>query len=233
MRQIRYLDKLVDDSQRAADGEGAPRVALGAYRDSMAVEPRNLVFFPTPGDLRAWLVEHHQRDRLWIGQYKKGSGKPSVTWPDRQVLWRVDRRGGQGHRRYAQRITPRKAGSSGRQHRQGLRSPGSCTRRGLPFEARREDRSTIYSTSRTSPRPSASSRRRCFARCRVRGSSGNRRLRVTARPPRTGSRAPNGRRPAPAGWRRWPRTPQRACGSNPSDVRGAERRLTNLPTYEA
>jgi len=83
----------------------------------MAVEPRNLVFFPTPGDLRAWLVEHHQREtELWIGRYKKGSGKPSVTWPEivDQVLcfgW-IDGVGkGIDDEVYAQRITPRKAGS--------------------------------------------------------------------------------------------------------------------------
>ena len=41
------------------------------------------VFFPTPAAWRAWLEEHHaETDELWVGFYKKGSGKPSITWPE-------------------------------------------------------------------------------------------------------------------------------------------------------
>jgi uncharacterized protein YdeI (YjbR/CyaY-like superfamily) len=41
------------------------------------------VFFPTPAAWRAWLEEHHaETDEPWVGFYKKGSGKPSITWPE-------------------------------------------------------------------------------------------------------------------------------------------------------
>ncbi|MCY3676189.1 MAG: bacteriocin-protection protein [Gemmatimonadetes bacterium] len=33
--------------------------------------------------MRAWLEENHDRvDELWVGYYKKGTGLPSVTWPE-------------------------------------------------------------------------------------------------------------------------------------------------------
>jgi uncharacterized protein YdeI (YjbR/CyaY-like superfamily) len=39
-------------------------------------------FFATPEEFRAWLEKHHdKRKELWVGFYKKGSGKPSVTYP--------------------------------------------------------------------------------------------------------------------------------------------------------
>jgi len=40
-------------------------------------------FFATPAELRAWLDEHHETTtELWVGFHKKGSGKPSITWPE-------------------------------------------------------------------------------------------------------------------------------------------------------
>jgi uncharacterized protein YdeI (YjbR/CyaY-like superfamily) len=40
-------------------------------------------FFPSRSAWHAWLEEHHQKhDELWVGFYKVGSGKPSVTWPE-------------------------------------------------------------------------------------------------------------------------------------------------------
>jgi uncharacterized protein YdeI (YjbR/CyaY-like superfamily) len=40
-------------------------------------------FFATPAEWRAWLEEHHSRQReLLVGFYKKDSGKPSITWPE-------------------------------------------------------------------------------------------------------------------------------------------------------
>ena len=41
------------------------------------------VFFDSPSKLRAWLEKHHARKtELWVGFHKKGSGKPSITWPE-------------------------------------------------------------------------------------------------------------------------------------------------------
>src|SRR5207237_10853975 len=40
------------------------------------------LFFARPKDFRAWLKVHHQtRAELWVGFYKKASGKSSITWP--------------------------------------------------------------------------------------------------------------------------------------------------------
>src|SRR6266511_2429926 len=45
--------------------------------------PMELTFFAAPSAFRAWLEEHHKEAReLWVGFYKKGSGKPSITWPE-------------------------------------------------------------------------------------------------------------------------------------------------------
>jgi len=39
-------------------------------------------FFKTPLDFRKWLVAHHDSEtELWVGFYKKDSGKASITWP--------------------------------------------------------------------------------------------------------------------------------------------------------
>jgi uncharacterized protein YdeI (YjbR/CyaY-like superfamily) len=46
----------------------------------MTIEP---TFFASPADFRAWLEEHHdQNQELWVGYYKKATGKPSITWPE-------------------------------------------------------------------------------------------------------------------------------------------------------
>ena len=40
-------------------------------------------FFKSPADFRAWLEAHGgSAKELWIGYYKKGSGRPSITWPE-------------------------------------------------------------------------------------------------------------------------------------------------------
>jgi len=40
-------------------------------------------FFATPSAFRAWLGKHHDdASELWVGFYKKGSGNPSITWPE-------------------------------------------------------------------------------------------------------------------------------------------------------
>jgi uncharacterized protein YdeI (YjbR/CyaY-like superfamily) len=40
-------------------------------------------FFRTPADFRKWLEKHHATTpELLVGFYKKGSGKPSITWPE-------------------------------------------------------------------------------------------------------------------------------------------------------
>ena len=75
-------------------------------------------FFSTPGKLRAWLEKNHATaDELWVGLYKKGTGKLSVTWPEivDQVLcfgWIDGIRKSIDDESYMNRITPRRRNSN-------------------------------------------------------------------------------------------------------------------------
>jgi uncharacterized protein YdeI (YjbR/CyaY-like superfamily) len=41
------------------------------------------IFFATADDLRAWFAKNHDRcTELWVGYYRKGSCRPSITWPE-------------------------------------------------------------------------------------------------------------------------------------------------------
>jgi uncharacterized protein YdeI (YjbR/CyaY-like superfamily) len=75
-------------------------------------------FFATPADFRAWLERHHDSvTELLVGFHKKGTGRPSITWPEAvdQALWfgwidgvrrRID------DASYSIRFTPRKPRST-------------------------------------------------------------------------------------------------------------------------
>jgi len=40
-------------------------------------------FFASPVDWRGWLEKHHaETPELWVGFYKRDSGRPSITWPE-------------------------------------------------------------------------------------------------------------------------------------------------------
>ena len=42
-----------------------------------------VVFFPTPAHLRKWFARNHATaTELWVGFYKKDTGRPSITWPE-------------------------------------------------------------------------------------------------------------------------------------------------------
>src|SRR5438477_11388235 len=80
----------------------------------MPNQPR---FFATPADWRRWLAAHHKtHDELWVGYYKKGSGRPSITWPESvdEALcfgWIDGLRKSLDADRYMIRFTPRRPGS--------------------------------------------------------------------------------------------------------------------------
>src|SRR6058998_596167 len=43
----------------------------------------NLKFFKTPAAFHKWLAANHAKSKeLWVGFYKKETGKPSITWPE-------------------------------------------------------------------------------------------------------------------------------------------------------
>jgi len=74
-------------------------------------------FFATPEQWRDWLERHHATvSELWVGFYKKGSGRPSITWPESvdQALcfgWIDGVRRRLDDDRYVIRFTPRRKGS--------------------------------------------------------------------------------------------------------------------------
>jgi uncharacterized protein YdeI (YjbR/CyaY-like superfamily) len=76
------------------------------------------IYFASPAEFRAWLEEHHKSaSEVWIGYWKKHTGKPSLTWSQAVdealcfgwidgVLRRVD------EERHVQRFSPRKPTSN-------------------------------------------------------------------------------------------------------------------------
>src|SRR4051812_9616428 len=75
------------------------------------------VFFTSPQEMRLWLEGNAAtKQEAWIGFYKKGSGKPSITWPESvdEALcfgWIDGLRKGIDDVSYKIRFTPRKPGS--------------------------------------------------------------------------------------------------------------------------
>ena len=106
--------------------------------------------------MRAWLEENHDRaTELWVGFHKKGSGRPSITWPESvdEALcfgWIDGVRKSLGPESYMIRFTPRKARSTWSavniKRARELAAEGRMRPAGLKaFEARTDDRSAIYS----------------------------------------------------------------------------------------
>jgi uncharacterized protein YdeI (YjbR/CyaY-like superfamily) len=113
------------------------------------------LFFATPEDFRKWLKAHHENAReLWVGFSKKGSGWPSITWPESVdealcVGWIDGLRKTIDVESYKIRFTPRKATSNwsavniGRI--QELTRLGRMRPAGLKaFALRKEEKSGIY-----------------------------------------------------------------------------------------
>ena len=113
-------------------------------------------FFRTAAAFRAWLEKHHAKaDALWVGYYKKGSGTPSMTWPESvdEALcygWIDGVRKSLDEISYVIRFTPRKAGSTWSsvniKRAQVLIERGLMQPAGLKaHQARKENKSGIYS----------------------------------------------------------------------------------------
>jgi len=113
-------------------------------------------FFATPAEFRTWLEAHHQDEReLLVGFYKKGSGKPSITWPESvdEALcfgWIDGVRRSLGEDAYTIRFTPRQRRSfwsvvnirrAGELIAEGRMRPAGLA----AFEARTGERSGVYS----------------------------------------------------------------------------------------
>jgi uncharacterized protein YdeI (YjbR/CyaY-like superfamily) len=82
------------------------------------MEPRNVQHFSSPSDFREWLEENHSTgNELWVGYWKKGTGRKSVTWPqtvDEALCfgWIDGIRRRLSDKAYAIRFTPRRTGST-------------------------------------------------------------------------------------------------------------------------
>jgi uncharacterized protein YdeI (YjbR/CyaY-like superfamily) len=113
-------------------------------------------FFATPARFRSWLAKHHKTTgELLVGFYKKGSGKPSITWPESVdealcVGWIDGVRRSLGDEAYTIRFTPRRKGSIWSavniKRVRELAKAGLMRPAGLAaFERRDEKKSAIYS----------------------------------------------------------------------------------------
>jgi uncharacterized protein YdeI (YjbR/CyaY-like superfamily) len=116
----------------------------------------DVTFFESPPDFRQWLEKHHATEReLWVGYYKKDSGKPSITWPESvdEALcfgWIDGVRKSVDETSYKIRFTPRRTGSIWSavniKRAQELIETGRMRPAGLEaFQNRKEDRSRRYS----------------------------------------------------------------------------------------
>jgi uncharacterized protein YdeI (YjbR/CyaY-like superfamily) len=112
-------------------------------------------FFKRQPDFRRWLKTHHAKEaELWVGFYKKDSGKASITWPESVDAalcfgWIDGLRKSIDAISYKIRFTPRKQRSTwsavnikrtGELIAQGLVQPAGLT----AFAVREENRSGIY-----------------------------------------------------------------------------------------
>ena len=119
-------------------------------------------FFKSPAEFRKWLTKHHAtRQELWVGYYKKDSGKPSITWPESVdealcVGWIDGIRNRIDDESYTIRFTSRKAQSTWSAvninrvqelTRQGRMRPAGQK----AFQARTENRSGIYAYEQRKP----------------------------------------------------------------------------------
>src|ERR1043166_4134599 len=113
-------------------------------------------FFKTPAAFRKWLAANHDKaTELWVGFYKKDSGKPSITWPESvdQALcfgWIDGIRKQVDEISYQIRFTPRRRGSIWSainiRRAKELVSQKQMRPAGLKaFETRIENKSGVYS----------------------------------------------------------------------------------------
>lgn len=122
----------------------------------------DILFFDDPEQLRAWFQANHaSAQELFVGYYKKGSAKTSITWQasvDEALCfgWIDSVRRSIDEQSYYNRFTPRKANSvwsavniarvealirEGRMHPAGLAA----------FERRKEAKSKVYSYEQAQP----------------------------------------------------------------------------------
>jgi uncharacterized protein YdeI (YjbR/CyaY-like superfamily) len=123
------------------------------------LEPRDVRFFETPEQLRDWFdANHATAEELWLGSYKKATGRPSIPWSQAVdealcVGWIDSIRVGIDAESAAQRFTPRRKGSNWSAinvdkvavlTREGRMRPAGLA----AFAARTPERTGVYSYER-------------------------------------------------------------------------------------
>ena len=139
------------------DGDGRGRRDLREYSYyALRVRP---LFFKSPAELRQWFEKQQATaDELLVGFHKKGTGKPTLTWPESvaEALcfgWIDGIRRKLDEDRYTIRFTPRRPGSRWSainiKMMAALEAEGRMTPAGRAvFEARKDKQSPGYSYER-------------------------------------------------------------------------------------
>jgi len=118
--------------------------------------PPDPIYFESPEALRDWFDANHETaTELWIGQFRKGTGRPTVSWSEvvdeaLSVGWIDGVRYSVDAERFTQRLTPRRKGSNWSAVNiakvKELTAQGRMRPAGLAaFEARSDARSAVYS----------------------------------------------------------------------------------------
>ena len=123
------------------------------------LEPTDVRFFARPAELRDWFdANHATAAELWLGQFKKGSGRPSVAWAQAVdealcvgwiggILKRID------DISHVQRFTPLRKGSNWSAvnvaNIERLLAEGRMRPAGIAaYEARTPEKTAVYSYER-------------------------------------------------------------------------------------
>ena len=123
---------------------------------SPSPQPRDVRFFATPEELRDWFdANHATAEELWIGYYRKSTGRPSVDWSQAVdealcVGWIDGIRRSLDESSFVQRFTPRRKGSTW--SAVNVAKVAALTEQGrmrpaghAAFQARSEAKTAIYS----------------------------------------------------------------------------------------
>jgi len=114
------------------------------------------IYFESPAELRDWFDANHLTAvELWVGYWKKASGRPTVTWGEAVlealcVGWIDGVRYSVDAERSRQRFTPRRKGSNwsavNMRNVERLTAEGRMRPAGLAaYERRTEARTAVYS----------------------------------------------------------------------------------------
>jgi uncharacterized protein YdeI (YjbR/CyaY-like superfamily) len=145
---------------------------------SPSPQPHDVRFFATPDELRDWFDANHETaGELWLGYYRKASGRPSVDWSQAVdealcVGWIDGVRRSVDETSFVQRFTPRRKGSTwsainvakvATLTREGRMRPAGTA----AFEARSDANTAIYSYERPAAAFSADEEARFRAEARA------------------------------------------------------------------